>query len=191
MTLAATAAAIEDREEALRRQADRRYAFQRMLAATDRVLWRLEELNRAGVKLLPPGMQRQIREALTELPSACLAMLSDDERVQKVLDSVFEVQEELLALYVPGYERRSAETEAEPVNTASPDNPEVRIRKQVAQALRDNDGSASWWALLHMLPTAERELLPSVLEAMEAERLLRSEAVTTGGRRYSWTGGEE
>jgi len=44
---------IEQQETALRRQMRRRYAFQRMLEATDRVLWRLEEMNRDGVKSVP------------------------------------------------------------------------------------------------------------------------------------------
>jgi len=48
-----TSSRIEQQETALRRQNRRRYAFQRMLEATDRVLWRLEEMNRDGV--IPAG----------------------------------------------------------------------------------------------------------------------------------------
>src|SRR6266700_2058464 len=48
-----TSGRIGQQLKALRRENLRRYAFQRMLQATDRVLWRLEEMNRDGVKHLP------------------------------------------------------------------------------------------------------------------------------------------
>src|SRR5260370_1115076 len=51
-----TSTRIEQQETALRRQNRRRYAFQRMLEATDRVLGQLEEMNRDGLNsVLPPG----------------------------------------------------------------------------------------------------------------------------------------
>ncbi|HXM57722.1 MAG TPA: hypothetical protein VOB72_20160 [Candidatus Dormibacteraeota bacterium] len=87
--------AIEELEEEIRRENDRRYAFYRMLNATDRVLWRLEELNRDGVKVIPGGMRVRMRESLTELPASCLEIFRDSDHVQEVLDSVFEVQERL------------------------------------------------------------------------------------------------
>src|SRR5260370_42442602 len=52
-----TSTRIEQQETALRRQNRRRYAFQRMLEATDRVLWQLEEMNRDGGKTVPPGVR--------------------------------------------------------------------------------------------------------------------------------------
>ena len=87
--------AIEELEEEIRRENERRYAFYRMLNATDRVLWRLEELNRDGVKQIPGDMRLRMRDSLTELPNACLEVFRDSEAVQEVLDSVFEVQERL------------------------------------------------------------------------------------------------
>lgn len=87
--------AIEELEEEIRRENDRRYAFYRMLNATDRVLWRLEELNRDGVKQIPGDMRVRMRDSLTELPNACLEVFRDSMAVQEVLDSVFEVQERL------------------------------------------------------------------------------------------------
>ena len=87
--------AIEELEEEIRRENERRYAFYRMLNATDRVLWRLEELNRDGVKMIPGDMRVRMRDSLTELPNACLDVFRDSDAVQEVLDSVFEVQERL------------------------------------------------------------------------------------------------
>jgi hypothetical protein len=55
---------IEKQETALRRQNRRRYAFQRMLEATDRVLWRLEEMNRDGVKTVPGPVRAEVQERL-------------------------------------------------------------------------------------------------------------------------------
>src|SRR2546429_9304990 len=87
--------AIEELEEEIGRENDRRYAFYRMLNATDRVLWRLEELNRDGVKGIPGDMRIRMRESLTELPAACLEIFRESDHVQEVLDSVFEGQERL------------------------------------------------------------------------------------------------
>src|SRR5919108_5431812 len=82
-------------EEQIRGKNDRRYAFYRMLHATDRVLWRLEEMNRDGEKTIPEDMRERIREALTELPVSCIEVFRDSDQVQEVLDSLFEVQDRL------------------------------------------------------------------------------------------------
>lgn len=94
---------IEELEEEIRRDNDRRYTFQRMLRATDKVLWRLEEMNRDGVKALSGRQRSEIRETLDELPAPCLDVYRDSERVQEVLDSVFELQERLFKLRFPEY----------------------------------------------------------------------------------------
>src|SRR5258708_24875203 len=86
---------MEKLEEEIRRDNDRRYAFYRMLNATDRVLWRLEELNRDGIKQVPGDMCGRMRDSLTELPLSCLEVFRDSSHVQEVLDSVFEGQERL------------------------------------------------------------------------------------------------
>jgi hypothetical protein len=107
--------AIEELEEEIRRENDRRYAFYRMLNATDRVLWRLEELNRDGIKTIPGDMRSRMRESLTELPKACIEVYRDSEHVQEVLDSVFEVQERLFRWRDP---QRLAEEEEELASVA-------------------------------------------------------------------------
>ena len=94
---------IEQLEEEIARDNSRRYAFQRMLKATDRVLWRLEEMNRDGVKTLNQDQRVEIRDNLGELPQECLDIYQDTERVQDVLDSVFEMQERLFRIRNPEF----------------------------------------------------------------------------------------
>lgn len=90
-----TNVAIGELEDQIRRDNDRRYAFYRMLHATDRVLWRLEEMNRDGSKTIPDDTRMRIRESLDELPGPCIEAYRDSEQVQEVLDSLFEVQDRL------------------------------------------------------------------------------------------------
>lgn len=94
---------IEKLEEEIARDNARRYAFHRMLRATDKVLWRLEEMNRDGVKTLSHQQRVEIRENLGELPKECLDIYRDGERVQEVLDSVFEMQERLFRYRHPEF----------------------------------------------------------------------------------------
>src|SRR2546429_210085 len=82
--------AIEELEEEIRRENDRRYAFYRMLNATDRVLWRLEELNRDGVQGIPRGMRKRRREPLTELAPACLGVFPGSDHGPGGPDCAFE-----------------------------------------------------------------------------------------------------
>ena len=86
---------IEEMEADVRRENDRRYAFQRMLRLTDKHLWRLEEMNRDGVKTIPGPVLEEIRETIGQLPDHCKEPFRDSEQVQETLDSVFEVQERL------------------------------------------------------------------------------------------------
>ncbi len=94
--------AIGELEDRIRRDNDRRYAFYRMLHTTDRVLWRLEEMNRDGVKTIPDDLRAAIREQLSELPRPCIDVFRDNEGVQDVLDSIFEIQERLFKWKDPG-----------------------------------------------------------------------------------------
>ncbi len=94
---------IEQMEEEIRQDNARRYAFYHMLRATDRVLWRLEEMNRDGVKTIPEPVRAEIKETIQELPAECQDVLQDTERVQEVLDSVFEVQESLFRWRDPSW----------------------------------------------------------------------------------------
>ncbi len=98
-----TNTSIEELEAEIRRDNDRRYAFQRLLRATDRALWRLEELNRDGVKALSDDQRTDIRETLDELPAPCKELFQDSSQVQEVLDSVFDIQERLFRLRFPEY----------------------------------------------------------------------------------------
>jgi hypothetical protein len=90
-----TNTSIEEMEAEVRRQNDRRYAFHRMLRATDHHLWRLEEMNRDGVRTVPSGLRDEIRETIEMLPEHCQEPFRDTEQVQETLDSLFEVQERL------------------------------------------------------------------------------------------------
>lgn len=94
---------IEQLKDEIHKENSRRYAFQRMLRATDKALWRLEELNRDGVKTLDSEQRGEIREVISDLPQECLSIFRDTERVQDVLDSVFDMQECLFRNRFPEY----------------------------------------------------------------------------------------
>jgi GTP cyclohydrolase I len=94
---------IEQHQLALRRENRRRYAFQRMLEATDRVLWRLEEMNRDGVKTVPKRVRAEVRELAGSMPQQVREPLRDSGQVQDMLDSVFEVQERLFRWRFPDW----------------------------------------------------------------------------------------
>ena len=99
-----TSSRIEQQESQLRRQNRRRYAFQRMLQATDRVLWQLEEMNRDGVKTVPGPLREELRGVVEAMPGHIREPLREDGPVQATLDSLFEVQERLFRWRFPGWE---------------------------------------------------------------------------------------
>ena len=86
---------IEEMQEAIRRDNERRNAFYRMLQVTDSVLWRLEEMNRDGVKQVPEPELEKMKESLTAVPIPARQAFRDTGAVQEALDSLFEVQEAL------------------------------------------------------------------------------------------------
>src|ERR1051326_3213129 len=94
---------IAEQEKEVRKRNRRRYAFQRMLEATDRVLWRLEELNRDGVTRVPKRVRVEVREVVSTMPALARDALRDGGKVQDTLDSVFEVQERLLRCRYPDW----------------------------------------------------------------------------------------
>lgn len=94
---------IEQHLRALRRENRRRYAFQRMLEATDRVLWRLEEMNRDGIKTVPKRVRAEIREVAEAMPDQVAEPLRESGQVQDALDHVFEVQERLFRWRFPDW----------------------------------------------------------------------------------------
>jgi hypothetical protein len=99
-----TSTRIEQQESALRRQNRRRYAFQRMLDSTDRVLWQLEEMNRDGVKTVSAALRAELREAVDPMPDHVREPLRDSGHVQDTLDSLFEVQERLFRWRFPDWD---------------------------------------------------------------------------------------
>ncbi|TMC83678.1 MAG: hypothetical protein E6I61_14610 [Chloroflexi bacterium] len=98
-----TSSRIEQHQTELRRENRRRYAFQRMLAASDRLLWRVEELNRDGVKTVPKRVRAQIRNVVGSMPAHVREALRDTSQVQETLDSLFEVQERLFKWRFPDW----------------------------------------------------------------------------------------
>jgi hypothetical protein len=107
-----TSARIEQQDATLRRHNRRRYAFQRMLEATDRVLWRLEEMNRDGVKTVPIRVRAELRQVVGSMPVRIREPLRDGGQVQDTLDSLFEIQERLFRWRFPDWE------DSEPEGTA-------------------------------------------------------------------------
>ena len=104
---------IEEREMEVRRANRRRYAFHRMLQATDRVLWRLEELNRDGVKVVPKRVRQEIRALASSLAGEMGETLGEAGKVQDALDGTFEVQEQLFRWRFPGWRDWDPDPEAE------------------------------------------------------------------------------
>ena len=99
-----TSSRIEEQETALRRQMRRRYAFQKMLEATDRMLWRLEEMNRDGVKTVPAPVRAELRELVESMPRQVRSSLKDSAHVQDTLDCLFDVQERLFRWRHPDWQ---------------------------------------------------------------------------------------
>src|SRR5205809_5844786 len=98
-----TSTRIEQQQTANRREIRRRYAFHRMLKATDRVLGRLEEMNRDGVKTVPKPVRAEIRGVVEAMPSRIREPLRDSVAVQDMLDSLFEIQERLFRWRYPDW----------------------------------------------------------------------------------------
>ena len=114
-----TSTRIEQQETALRRQNRRRYAFQRMLEATDRVLWRLEEMNRDGVKTVPAPVRAELREVVETMPNHIREPLRDCGHVQDTLDSLFDVQERLFRWRFPDWTTPNPTTSTTPARSAA------------------------------------------------------------------------
>ena len=94
---------IGELQQEIERENSRRYAFQRMLRATDRVLWKLEEMNRDGIREAAADVRVEIKEAMDDLPKECTEVLRDTPSVQELLDSLFEVQERLFRWRHPDF----------------------------------------------------------------------------------------
>lgn len=104
---------IGELQQEIERENTRRYAFQRMLRSTDRVLWKLEEMNRDGIREAEADVRAEIREAMAELPPECQELLRDSPSVQELLDSIFEVQERLFRWRHPDFAFEDEDSERE------------------------------------------------------------------------------
>jgi hypothetical protein len=98
-----TSTRIEQQQAANRRSLRRRYAFHTMLKATDRLLWRLEEMNRDGLKTVPKRVRDEIRGEVLCMPGSVREALRESSAVQDTLDSLFEVQERLFRWRYPDW----------------------------------------------------------------------------------------
>jgi|SRR5690242_2501780 hypothetical protein len=108
-----TSSRIEQQQTATIRHNRRRYAFHRMLQTTDRILWRLEELNRDGVKTVPKRVRAEIQGAVDEMPEHVREPFRDTPAVQDMLDSLFEIQEQLFRWRYPDWHDWDPDSELE------------------------------------------------------------------------------
>lgn len=99
-----TSVRIEEDQRALRRANRRRYAFHDMLHATDKLLWRIEELNRDGATVVPKPVRAHLREVATTMPREIGEALRDSGQVQDTLDGLFEMQERLFRWRYPDWQ---------------------------------------------------------------------------------------
>lgn len=180
---------IEELEQDIRRENERRYAFYRMLHATDRVLWRLEELNLHGVKTLPAGAYARMYAALRELPACALAELRDSPKVQEVLDSVFAAQDALLRWRDPERAVEKDDEEPEPVSDEALARRREMFRNAVLRRLGRAKASISRNYLINTyVPRPHRETADCWLDELEAEGLVRWEPAPPGRRYFGVTG---
>ena len=98
-----TSSRIEEQQTANRRELRRRYAFHTMLKTTDRLLWRLEELNRDGTKTVPKRVREEMRQAIEAMPTSIREPARESSAVQDALDGLFEVQERLFRWRYPDW----------------------------------------------------------------------------------------
>jgi hypothetical protein len=111
-----TSSRIEEHEAAVRLANRRRYAFHRMLQATDRLLWRLEEMNRDGVKVVPKPVRTELHRVAETMPDRVRDVMRDTGEVQDTLDGLFELQERLFRWRYPDWHDWDPDTEGyEPV----------------------------------------------------------------------------
>lgn len=106
---------IEEHQTALRRANRRRYAFHNMLQATDKMLWRIEELNRDGAKVVPKPVRAQLRALAGTMPLEIGESLRDKGEVQDTLDGLFEMQEKLFRWRYPDWHDWDPDSDVENV----------------------------------------------------------------------------
>lgn len=85
----------------LRRRAQQQ-AFDRVLVATDQILWELEEMNRDGRAVVPDRKRSEYLKRLAVVPSRVRNLYDNRGTTQAALDSMFEIQAALFRLRNPG-----------------------------------------------------------------------------------------
>lgn len=173
---------IDEMEAEIRRENHQRDTFYRMLHATDRVLWRLEEMNRDGILTVPAKMRVHFHRILGVLPGHYRAMFLNGGRVQPALDSVFEVQEMLLRDRHPNRpEDDEAAAEVDAVESAEDAVMDERIRG----CLRGEPVGLARSELLGFFAADEHEAMArrvAVLVERGEVRSLRPKRPGRGGR---------
>lgn len=175
---------IEELAEDIRQELQDKYAFYRMLTATDRVLSGLENLNLHGVKTLPAGTYNRIYQSLRELPSCALEALRDSEKVQEVLDSVFDCQDALFRWRDPERAVEKDDEEPEPTDDEALARHRDMFRNAVLRRLGRATASISRNYLINTyVPRRYRDAADGWLQEMEGEGLVGWEPAPPG-RRY-------
>jgi hypothetical protein len=103
LALLATSAEIANEEHLNRERLRERDWFRQALRTTDRYLWELEELNRAGVNQVTNDMRRQLQSVVLALAVGGEAVIPDSSSTQELLDSVFDLQDRLLRWRHPDF----------------------------------------------------------------------------------------
>ena len=94
--------------ELLRRRAQQQ-AFDRLLGATDLILWELEEMNRDGRVTVPDRKRSEYVKRLAVVPSRVRSLYNDSGATQAALDSLFDIQAALFRMRNPDWDYGDAE----------------------------------------------------------------------------------
>ncbi len=94
--------------ELLRRRAQQQ-AFDRVLVATDLILWELEEMNRDGRSTLPDRKRTEFAKRLAVVPSRVRSLYNNSGTTQAALDSLFEIQAALFRMRHPDWDYGESE----------------------------------------------------------------------------------
>lgn len=87
----------------LRRRAQQQ-AFDRVLGATDLILWELEEMNRDGRSTVPERKRSEYVNRLAVVPSRLRRLYDNSGGTQAALDSLFEIQAALFRMRNPNWD---------------------------------------------------------------------------------------
>lgn len=94
--------------ELLKRRAQQQ-AFDRVLVATDMILWELEEMNRDGRPTVPDRKRSEYVKRLAVVPPRVRSLFNSGGTTQAALDSLFEIQAALFRMRNPDWDYGDAE----------------------------------------------------------------------------------